>query len=262
MLQKRNVDQLISRSLPKRNHQFNKIHLTSGLHPKFTSLTSKKFHPYLIGLDINYLREDFHTKINVALSGWKKLISRLYSKRVVLSYILASSLLLTVTSRADYPNWLNSNLSYTHIAEGKSNPVQMDALIVASATPHFQWPVDFDYISTFYSFWHPGIDLPDSYGAPVNPTSTGTVVAVETGWFGYGKSVVIAHVDNYTSRYAHLSKINVTVGDNVNNDTVIGNVGSTGRSTGNHLHFEIYSGDRTVNPLNVLPTKDVAVAVK
>lgn len=262
MLQKRNVGHLINRSLPKRNHQLNIASKAAGLPPKFTSLTSKKFQPYLVSLDINYLNRDFRTKAGVVISVWKNLLAHLYSKRVLFSYFLALLLLLTITSQADYPNWFQTRFKYARIAASYTNRVQMDASIVASSIPTFQWPVAVEYISTFYSYWHPGLDLPDPYGAPVKSSAPGTVVEVDTNWFGYGKSVVINHVDNYASRYAHLSKINVKVGDKVTANTVIGNVGSTGQSTGNHLHFEIYSGGQTLNPINLLPARDLAVNTK
>ena len=74
---------------------------------------------------------------------------------------------------------------------------------------------------------------------------------IEAGWssVGYGKHVYIRHPDGYVTLYAHLSRIDVSVGDYVARGQQIGAVGSTGRSTGPHLHFEVSIGGRTYNPL-------------
>ena len=65
----------------------------------------------------------------------------------------------------------------------------------------------------------------------------------------------IKHAENFLTRYAHLSKRLVTENSTVQNGTHIGNVGSTGRSTGPHLHYEIFQNGRVLNPLKVLPVK-------
>jgi len=95
---------------------------------------------------------------------------------------------------------------------------------------------------------HVGIDIPKPYGTPVFPAKSGVVI--EQGWHeGYGLLVIIRHPDGFTTRYGHLSKIRVKVGQLVQRDrTLIGNVGSTGHSTGPHLHFEVR--DRNGNPVN------------
>jgi len=75
------------------------------------------------------------------------------------------------------------------------------------------------------------------------------------GWpdnYGYGNRVVLDHGNGTRTLYAHLSKIYVVSGQTVNRGATIGQMGSTGRSTGTHLHFEIISGGQHVNPLNVL----------
>lgn len=97
--------------------------------------------------------------------------------------------------------------------------------------------------------FHQGMDLPKPWGTPVYPSRDGTVV--EAGWSGgYGQLIVIRHRDGYTTRYGHLSKIYVKVGQVVHRGkTMIGRVGSTGLSTGPHLHFEVRDrAGRAVNP--------------
>ncbi|MBI5239202.1 MAG: M23 family metallopeptidase [Elusimicrobia bacterium] len=95
---------------------------------------------------------------------------------------------------------------------------------------------------------HVGIDIPKPYGTPVYPARSGIVV--EAGWReGYGMLVIIRHPDGFSTRYGHLSKITVKDGQLVQRGkTLIGKVGSTGNSTGPHLHWEVR--DRHGNPVN------------
>jgi murein DD-endopeptidase MepM/ murein hydrolase activator NlpD len=96
--------------------------------------------------------------------------------------------------------------------------------------------------------FHDGFDIAKPWGTPVLPARSGKVV--EAGWTeGYGMLIVIRHADGATTRYGHLSKILVKVGDVVQRGkTLIGRVGSTGLSTGPHLHFEVR--DRNNKPVN------------
>ncbi len=106
-------------------------------------------------------------------------------------------------------------------------------------------------------FWllHAGLDFRAPIGTPINPIMGGVVKETEMGRFGYGNKIVISHDGGYESLYAHLSKINVTAGEHVTTDTVIGETGNTGRSTGPHLHLEITENGRPINPLLILGNK-------
>lgn len=95
--------------------------------------------------------------------------------------------------------------------------------------------------------FHSGIDLVSASGTTVRATAAGVVVTA--GWNGgYGKMVELRHADGVTTRYGHLSAALVSVGDKVEAGTPIGRVGSTGRSTGPHLHYETLRGGKAVNP--------------
>jgi murein DD-endopeptidase MepM/ murein hydrolase activator NlpD len=101
------------------------------------------------------------------------------------------------------------------------------------------------------SAFHSGMDFKAKSGTRVRSVGKGKVISA--GWKGgYGKMVEIDHGHGTTTRYAHLSRINVSVGKYVNTDTVIGKVGSTGRSTGPHLHYEIRRFGKAVNPSRYL----------
>ncbi len=112
-----------------------------------------------------------------------------------------------------------------------------------------------------YEF-HDGIDFAGDYGTPVYATAPGTVT--RAGWSneGYGKLVEIEHPigdgRTYYTRYAHLADFTVKVGDRVDRSTLVGQVGSTGRSTAPHLHYAVYVGDRAVNPRNYLDLDSVS----
>ena len=98
---------------------------------------------------------------------------------------------------------------------------------------------------------HTGLDFRADYGAPVRATGAGRVIAAEyTG--GYGNMVEVDHGNGVTTRYAHLSAIGISPGQTVAAGTVVGRVGSTGRSTGAHLHYETRIEDEPVDPQRFL----------
>ncbi|MEZ5811399.1 MAG: M23 family metallopeptidase [Rhizobiaceae bacterium] len=94
---------------------------------------------------------------------------------------------------------------------------------------------------------HSGMDIRAPLGFPVKATGAGTVVSA--GWNGgYGRMVEIDHGNGISTRYAHMSRIRVKEGQKVVAGDIVGNVGSSGRSTGPHLHYEVRRGDRPINP--------------
>ena len=95
---------------------------------------------------------------------------------------------------------------------------------------------------------HHGIDLAGQVGLEVHCSGSGTVILATMNRHGYGKEVVVDHGFGYTTRYAHLNDIFVKVGQKLNRGEVLGTLGSTGRSTGPHLHYEIHKDGRSVNP--------------
>ena len=98
---------------------------------------------------------------------------------------------------------------------------------------------------------HKGIDIGAPYGSPIKATASGTVK--QAGYYGgYGNFIIIDHGNGIETCYGHCSKINVRVGQEVEATDIIGNVGSTGNSTGNHCHFEVRVNGTQVNPQNYL----------
>jgi len=119
-------------------------------------------------------------------------------------------------------------------------------------TARFIWPASGD-ISQYFSWYHPALDVSNLGGGPIRASDSGTVVVA--GWpdsVGYGNRVQIDHGNGYTTLYAHLSAIYVSPGQKVSKGDVIGAMGSTGRSSGIHLHIEIRKDGTALNPLSML----------
>lgn len=98
--------------------------------------------------------------------------------------------------------------------------------------------------------FHRGLDFAGAPGTPIHATGDGIVIRASYSFDGYGNQVVIDHGFGYKTRYAHLQSINVTEGQKVKRTEVIGLMGSSGRSTGPHLHYEVLLRNTSVNPIN------------
>ena len=140
----------------------------------------------------------------------------------------------------------------------KKSPKQSDKSINEGGG--FKWPVAGTITSNYgwrrhpitrRSDFHSAIDIKAPHGAPIRASRGGKVVYA--GWMsGYGKTVVIEHSYGYSTLYGHCSSIEVNKGDSVSVNEVIARVGATGRATGAHVHFELRSGNRPVNPITYL----------
>ena len=128
-------------------------------------------------------------------------------------------------------------------------------------TGNFTWPLPgYKYITSYFGWrtlwgrrdYHRGIDISGSYvyGKPIVAAASGKVVIEKTGHPSYGNYVAIAHGSGFTTLYAHSSRLNVKVGQYVKAGDVIAYIGSTGNSSGAHLHFEVQKNGQLQNPLN------------
>jgi murein DD-endopeptidase MepM/ murein hydrolase activator NlpD len=115
-------------------------------------------------------------------------------------------------------------------------------------TSGFGWRID-PFTKT--RLYHAGMDLSSRFGTPVKAAAAGRVSAIGYNAI-YGNFVIVTHNGVYQTMYGHLSKILVPKGTYVSQGDVVGQVGSTGRSTGPHLHFAVYKNDRAINPLEIL----------
>ena len=124
----------------------------------------------------------------------------------------------------------------------------------------FIWPVpNYRNCSRWYGGRHKGVDICAPAGTPIYATASGTVTKAGYNRAGagsnYGYSVIISHSGGYTSVYAHCLSLTVHAGQSVRQGQLIGYVGSTGRSTGNHCHFEIRHNGSYIPPQNIFPGK-------
>ncbi|HVJ65066.1 MAG TPA: M23 family metallopeptidase [Bdellovibrionota bacterium] len=131
------------------------------------------------------------------------------------------------------------------------------------ATPPFMliWPMQNPVVTEFFGWrkrrMHEGIDFKARVGDPVFSAGDGRVVYAGRGLRGYGKMVLIQHEGAWSTLYAHLSAVLLKQGQIITKGQLIGKAGSTGRSTGPHLHFEVRYGADPVDPMVYLPTKIV-----
>jgi murein DD-endopeptidase MepM/ murein hydrolase activator NlpD len=122
----------------------------------------------------------------------------------------------------------------------------------------FSWPAAGKLTSRFGRRWgrmHKGIDIAGPIGTPINAAADGTVIVAGWSSGGYGNLVEVRHIDGTITRYAHNSRLSVSTGQTVRQGQQIAEMGSTGQSTGSHLHFEIRpSAGNAVNPIAHLPS--------
>ena len=145
--------------------------------------------------------------------------------------------------------------SYDEIAELMKNQKQMLAAIpsiqpipnkkLERMASGYGWRIDPVYKITKF---HEGMDFTCPMGTEVHVTGDGVVEEVNYNFSGYGNEIVVNHGYGYRTRYAHLSKFGVRVGQKVVRGDVIGRTGNTGKSTGPHLHYEVLKGKNAVNP--------------
>lgn len=127
------------------------------------------------------------------------------------------------------------------------------ASIVAPDLGKMFWPAGCKRISQYYNWKHHGVDIACSKGSSIVSAGEGTVIKAQGGWNGgYGIMVVVDHGNGKQTLYGHLSQLYVSVGDAVAAGQALGAEGSTGRSTGPHVHFEVRQDGARVNPLSII----------
>ncbi len=129
-----------------------------------------------------------------------------------------------------------------------------DHIYLMDHTPD-HWPTYGTISSTFGDrrggYSHKGLDIANNTGTSIHAAASGVVIYA--GWDGsYGRKIIIYSGFGYTTVYAHLSRVDVNVGDEVTKDDLIGLMGDTGNSTGPHLHFEILVDGIPQNPMDFL----------
>lgn len=158
--------------------------------------------------------------------------------------------------RVHQVNWriiaINNNIQdYNYIQAGQVLKIPVEISGKKEIKYYYPWPLK-GRITCLYGGrhdkFHHGLDIASPIGTPIKTVDNGKVIFA--GWKSiYGLTVIISHDDGRKTLYGHCSKILVGKGQRVLTGQTIAEVGSTGRSTGPHLHFEVYEGGKTVNPL-------------
>ena len=168
-------------------------------------------------------------------------------------------------------NLVHKEIVYDGLNKGTENivrieniePVVNTVLKVGTKNPYYDGiaflsnPSKGGYLSSYFGevrakSVHKGIDIAKNLGDSVNAALGGTVINAGYNNGGYGNLIIIQHGNNMKTYYAHLSEIYVNVGDVVNQDDIIGAIGSTGNSTGPHLHFEFRVDNQPVDPIKYI----------
>lgn len=125
--------------------------------------------------------------------------------------------------------------------------------VAAPAGSGYLWPAGVRRITQYYGWRHTGLDVGGPIGTGLYASKAGTVIRSQCGWNGgYGCYIIIDHGGGVTTLYAHASKLYVSVGEYVSQGQTIATMGSTGRSTGSHLHFEVRVNGARQNPLRYI----------
>lgn len=126
------------------------------------------------------------------------------------------------------------------------------AIIQLTTEDSVRLPVQSLKVTQGYHLFHQAVDLAEPEGSPVYPIMDGQVEKTLYDSFAYGNHLVVNHGSGFKSLYAHLAKITVQEGQEVDKNMIIGTVGATGWATGPHLHLEVYDNGRPFNPLTIL----------
>jgi len=142
--------------------------------------------------------------------------------------------------------------------------IGIDSINVAGDDTPFSWPVKKFRITSYYgprshpifrfSDFHKGIDLDNEFGTPIYAAGDGKVI--KAGWHNkrLGNAVIIEHKNGYKTYYGHMTRRHmIREGVEIKRGQMIGRMGSSGSSTGSHLHFAIYRNNKSINPVTLLP---------
>lgn len=211
--------------------------------------------------ELKKLKSNKETKVNSLTDEQKQIQSQLeeYDNQMKILERKEKELAAKEAKEAEEAKKKNNSSSNGSTSNGGSNTSQG-----STSTGSFQWPVPSSHtITSNYGYrihpisgtkkLHAGIDIGAAGGANIVAGDSGTVMLASFGYNGgYGNYIIINHGNGVTTRYAHCSNLYVSTGETVTKGQVIAAVGSTGASTGNHLHFEVRINGESQNPMNYL----------
>lgn len=159
--------------------------------------------------------------------------------------LLGTNLALAIVASSLFP----SRIDFQNAEE---NVVSTNSVVLTTERP-IRYPVEAVEITQEYKVYHPGLDFEGETGEAVYPVMAGEVEDISHSKVGYGNAIIVSHGNEVTSLYAHLSNIEVEKDQILSTDTKIGEIGSSGTSSGDHLHLEIRENGMPVNPYSILP---------
>lgn len=219
-------------------HQFSVYHQRRPGRPRKTPFFSLK--NFLVFL--RYVATDNRFHGQPVSRVFRRVFEIKQTKKILGFNLMAATLLTGVINPL---NTANTNIK-PELTEISASVIQL-----TTETTVRQPLADYQ-ISQYFSLFHPAIDLTAPIKTPVYPIMKGRVVEVVKERIGYGNHLTVDHGAGLKSLYAHLNKILVSQDNEVGIDTVIGEVGTTGWTTGPHLHLEVSDHDRPFNPLTIL----------
>lgn len=184
---------------------------------------------------------NFFTRAIKPFSRFSRRVFEISKIRQIFGLLMISSFLsITVLPSSFYTvqTKIDTNLSEIQLVDQE----------IVKTKQSIRLPIDSFIISQGFSFFHSGIDLAGTKGAPAYPIMEGELVLVKYGRFGYGNYVLVNHGSGRQSLYAHLAKIEVKEKEKVTHDSILGLIGSTGWSTGPHLHLQVMEDGHWINP--------------
>lgn len=216
----------------------------SRLVKKYAGMEAKKV------LRILYKETSFHISVRPRVKLFSKLVLIL-----ILTFVVSSEALTYLKPKqAEIKINGKSVLVAQESNERDDTIIFIEQEISYKRSPFdFKFPVSGGRLSQGYSRYHKAYDIAVPIGTAIAPLGDGYVEFAGKVVDGKGTVVVIDHGDGLKSLYAHMGKIYVGIGNKVNSNDVIGTVGMTGRTTGPHVHLEIYDSEIAVNPGSVLP---------
>ena len=211
-----------------------------------TEVETKKNEIALIRQQLLAQKVDYQTQAQLQ----SELIGRLNGDRLALE---AAQTQLQKDSQA-IGNLIQQKIRAAELAKARSkrNWVRGSGIMAFPSNGRISSPFGFRiHPKLGYRRMHTGMDFAAGYGSPIRAADSGTVIFA--GWYGgYGYAVIINHGKGITTLYAHSSKLYVSEGESVKRGQAIAAIGSTGLSTGPHLHFEVRKNGKPVNPANYL----------
>ena len=224
--------------------------VTEG-HGHYTGAIPPKIYGYVNTSSLNMRSVDDQRSSLIGKLNFRDRIEILYQSDKIETFSSVTSPWLLILKDDGSEGWVFGGFvsSREPVEPDRSeNITDWSIVIPASERISSRFGYRVDPITKKRGSFHKGIDIAAKTGTPVYAAEKGIIE--KTGFYrnGYGNLIIVKHEQDLATYYAHLSEILVRSGQSVNKGTLIGRVGSTGRSTGPHLHFEVRKGGKAMNP--------------